>query len=208
MIRRFLSKILTPALRALSRLMPPDDPWERFAYRVPPHAFGSGNHHDFSWYLEGESHVPVASLDDVQEWLLGCVYVKDPELFREADFWQHPTTFERLRQGDCEDHALWAWRKLVELGADVELISGRTRGDDGSLGGGHVWVLLRENGDTFVLEATAKSKDRMLRPLAEVRARYLPSFGVDRSSQRFAYNGYLVDFGNDTSETSQHRTHA
>jgi hypothetical protein len=187
--------MLAPVVRAWARLFPPADPWERFAYRVPLHAFGSGNQHDFSWYLEGESHVSVASIEDVQEWLLGCEYVGDAELFREADFWQHPTTFERLREGDCEDHALWAWRKLLEIGADVELIAGRTRRDDGSLGNGHVWLLLRERDETFVFEATSKSKDGMLRPLAEVRDRYLPSFGVDRRRERFAYNGYLVDFG-------------
>src|SRR5690348_3236184 len=43
-----------------------------------------------------------------------CEYVRDP--VHERDFWQHPKTFEQLRKGDCEDHALWAWRKLTELG--------------------------------------------------------------------------------------------
>src|SRR5205085_1473130 len=68
----------------------------------------------FAWYFEGQSAVTVGSVDDVCEWLLECEYVHDPELFHEPDFWQHPRTFERLRKGDCEDHALWAWRKLVE----------------------------------------------------------------------------------------------
>ncbi len=203
-MRRLLARVLAPVLGFVARLLPPEDPWKRFSYRVPLHAFGSGNTHDFSWYLEGESRVTVASLDEIQEWLIGCEYVRDPELFREADFWQHPSTFERLRQGDCEDHALWAWRKLLELGADVELISGRMRHDDGALGGSHVWVLLRDNGETFVLEATAKSKQRMLRPLADVRDQYLPSFGVDRNRNRFAYNGFLIDFGKKPVEPSRH----
>jgi hypothetical protein len=194
-MKRLLRRILAPAVRALARLLPPEDPWERFAYKVPLHAFGSGNNHDFSWYLDGESRVQVSNLADVQDWLLTCEYVRDTELFREPDFWQHPNTFERLRQGDCEDHALWAWRKLLELGIDAELVSGRTRREDASPGGGHVWVLIRDNGETLLLEATAKSKAHMLRPLSEVRHQYLPSFGVDRSRQRFAYNGYLVDFG-------------
>jgi hypothetical protein len=194
-MRRLLARLLAPALRALARLHSPGDPWERVPYRVPIHAFGAGNRHEFTWYLEGESRVEVASLDDVQDWLLGCEYVHDSEMFRESDFWQHPLTFERTRQGDCEDHALWAWRKLIELGTDVELVSGRTLRSDGSTGGGHVWLLLRENGLTFVLETTSKSKRGMVRPLAEVRDRYLPSFGVDRQGMRFAYNGYLIEFG-------------
>lgn len=194
-MKRVLATIRAPLLRATARLLPPDDPWERFSYRVPLHAYGIGNLHDFSWYLEGESLVSVATVDDIAEWLMGCEYVRDPDLFREPDFWQHPTTFERLRQGDCEDHALWAWRKLRELGADVELISGRTRHDDGALGGGHVWLLLRENSETFLLETTAKSTHGFRRPLADVRERYVPSFGVDRELKRFAYNGFRVDFG-------------
>lgn len=194
-MRRLLSMILAPVVRMLARLFPRDDPWERFPYRVPLHAFGSGNQHDFAWYLEGESRVAVTNLEQIQEWLIECEYVRDPELFREPDFWQHPTAFEQLRRGDCEDHALWAWRKLLELGANAELVSGRTRREDGSLSAGHVWLLLHESNETLLFEATAKSKVGMLRPLADVRDRYLPSFGVDRDQKRFAYNGYLVDFG-------------
>jgi hypothetical protein len=153
-----------------------------------------GNHHDFSWYFEGESAVKVETLDDVLEWLLGCGYVRDPELFHEQDFWQHPRTFERLRQGDCEDHAMWAWRKLIELGYDADLVSGRLTGLDATSAGsgGHVWVLFRRNGETFILEATAKAKEQMLRTLVQARAEYIPSVGVDRTRKRFAYNGLLL----------------
>ena len=42
-------------------------------------------------------------------WLLGCVYARDRDLFRNPDYWQHPCNFEGLRKGDCEDFALWAW---------------------------------------------------------------------------------------------------
>jgi predicted transglutaminase-like cysteine proteinase len=33
---------------------------------------------------------------------------------------EHPGAFERRRRGDCEDFALWAWRKLAEVGVDAE----------------------------------------------------------------------------------------
>ena len=207
-MRRILALILTPLLRLIARLSPPEDPWERFAYNVPLHAYGTGSQHDFAWYFEGESCVEVTSLGEIQDWLLGCEYIRDPELFHEPDFWQHPRTFERLRQGDCEDHALWAWRKLVELGFDAELVSGRIVHTDeaATRDGGHVWVLFRENSETFVLEATAKSKDRMVRSLNDVRNKYLPSFGVDRTRKRFAYNGFLVDLGKRPPKVSSRRT--
>jgi hypothetical protein len=175
--------------------LPVEDAWERFEYRVPFTAFGSGSRHEFDWYFEGESAVTVSDLDQVQDWLLGCDYVRDSALFNEPDFWQHPRTFEHLRRGDCEDHALWAWRKLLELGHDADLVSGSVLRDSNvGDGGGHVWVLFRQNGEVFVFEAVAKTKERMIRPLAEVRQLYIPEFGVDRNRKRYAFRGALIAF--------------
>jgi hypothetical protein len=87
--------------------------------------FGDGARHGFDWVFEGESTVAVASLDDILDWLAGCQYETDATLFREADYWQHPHTFEQFRRGDCEDFALWTWRKLVELDIDADLVIGR-----------------------------------------------------------------------------------
>lgn len=207
-VRRTLSRLLAPLARLLLRRLPKEDPWGRFDYRVPPNAFGNGNRHDFAWYFEGESSVPVASLDEVQEWLLTCEYVHDTVLFNEPDFWQHPRTFEQLRRGDCEDHALWAWRKLVELGHDADLVSGTVRrGSEGSSErGGHVWVLFRQNDEQFVFEAVAKAKDRMIRPLTAVRDHYRPEFGVDRHRQPYAFNGALLAFLEKGRRSSDRRT--
>jgi hypothetical protein len=165
--------------------------WERWEYGVPPAAFGRGSQHDFGWYFEGESAVPVTSVGEIQDWLLLCDYANDAALFHESDFWQHPCTFEELRRGDCEDHAIWAWRKLVELGMDADLVSGTVLHDDG-VRGGHVWVMLRNASGTFVMECVAKAKELMLRPLAEVRAVYRPEFGVDRDRRPYVFNGALL----------------
>ena len=195
-VRRTISRFLAPLARRLRRRSPREDPWGRFDYRVPLSAFGSGNQHDFAWYFQGESSVPVASLDEIQDWLIACEYVHDAVLFNEADFWQHPRTFEVLRRGDCEDHALWAWRKLVELGHDADLVSGTVlHGSEGSSErGGHVWLLIRQDGEQFVFEAVAKAKDRMIRPLATVRDHYRPEFGVDRHKKPYAFNGARLAF--------------
>ena len=184
-------KILAPLTRRLSRKS--QDPWEHIRTDVPVEAFGPGSRHDFTWYFEGESSVKVATLEEIQDWLLQCEYTHDPELFNEKDFWQHPRTFEKLRQGDCEDHALWAWRKLVELGIDAEFVCGRVAwpDDEQSRGRYHAWVVFRRDADTFVMEATCKTKEKMIRPLAEVRTQYLPSVGVDAKRERFAFIGAL-----------------
>jgi hypothetical protein len=124
LLRRALAWSLKPVLRAIARWSKDDDPWERFPYRIPVSRFGRGSYRPFKWYFEGGSLIPIKTLDEICDWLLGCEYAHDDLLFNEADFWQHPRTFEHLRKGDCEDHAIWAWRKLVELDIEAELVSG------------------------------------------------------------------------------------
>ena len=162
------------------------DPWERL-HAVDARQAGIGSLHEFTWYLEGDSSVHVASVEELCDWLLGCEYACDRELFNEDDFWQHPSTFERLRCGDCEDHAIWAWRKLRELGIDAELMFGIwRRAEDG---GGHAWVRFVDGGEEYVLESVGASSGRMLHRFDDVRDQYLPHMGVDRECRVFAYGG-------------------
>lgn len=193
-VRLVLRILLDPVLNLILRFVPVRDPWERYRQRIPLRLYGSGSQRDFSWYLEGQSQVSVSSIDEIQEWLLGCEYADDKDLFHEPDFWQHPRTFEHLRRGDCEDHALWAWRKLVELGVDAELISGQQLAESGvsDASSGHVWVVFRRGEETIVFETVAKSKDLMLKPLQSARAEYRPEVGVNGARKQFAYHGFLL----------------
>jgi hypothetical protein len=114
-MRRVLKFLLEPVLWLILRKLRVDDPWERFSHRVPLHIYGGGSRRDFSWYFEGDSAVSVQSLEEIQEWLLGCEYAHDMHLFQESDFWQHPRTFEQLRKGDCEERAEYR----SEVGVDA-----------------------------------------------------------------------------------------
>jgi len=181
--------------RLFLRVVPVPDPWQRLNYRIPAKRYGPGSIHDFAWYFDGTSTVATSSIDDVQQWLIGCEYVSDPDLFRVPDYWQHPQTFEQIRRGDCEDHAIWAWRKLIELGYDADLVEGRClpwspRRPDGDRP--HVWVMFRREGGSFLLEATSKIKNEMIRPLAEAAAQYRPELGVDRNRKSFAFGGAIL----------------
>jgi hypothetical protein len=190
-IPRFLARLLAPLVGLVTPRTLVEDPWERSAAALPARAFGRGSVRDFRWYFERESGVQLQSIDEICEWLLGCTYVSDRELFNESDFWQHPGTFERLRQGDCEDHALWAWRKLVELGVDAELVSGRwdvTRDDAAD----HAWVVYREGDAEYVLESVARTRSAMVRPLHEVRRQYRPHVAVNARFETTAFAGYLI----------------
>lgn len=186
---RPLDALQRPLYRLLLHTIPLDDPWRRYPHPVPLHRFGQGARHDFGWYFEGESQVEVGSLAEIQTWLLGCRYRRDGDLFHEADFWQHPRTFERLRQGDCEDFALWAWRKLVRLGFEAEFVAGHRRHRRGPAEP-HAWVLFRREGQLHVFEAVAREAERMVRPLAAVHERYAPEVAVDARLQRYVFAAY------------------
>ena len=182
-----------PVRRALHqlrlRLFPVRDPWQRLPYEAPLVVYGDGARHGFDWVFEGESTVAVASLDDILDWLATCEYETDASLFREADYWQHPHTFEKLRRGDCEDFALWAWRKLVELGIDADLVIGR-RVPPGSENSRHAWILFRSGEDEFLFEPIVRDRGASVRLLATVRSEYIPEFGVSRGRSRFLFAGY------------------
>lgn len=183
-------RLLRGVLRLGWRMPEPEDPWQCMEVELPPRMLGPGSVNDFSWYFEGESTVKAASFEDVCSFLRGCSYARDPDLFRVPDFWQHPLTFEQLRKGDCEDHALWAWRKLRELGYRAHLVIGSCRRDDTDPGG-HVWVIFHGAGGIYLFEATAKDRESMVWPLDWDRVRYRPYFSVDENFTMFIYGGFL-----------------
>ena len=63
----------------------------------------------------------------------------------------HPRTFTGP-QGDCK-HALWAWRKLIELGHPAEFFVGQWLEGGGAHHDCHAWVVFEQDGERFLLEA-------------------------------------------------------
>ena len=162
--------------------------------RVPKTAFGPGSRQDFALYFEGESSVPVHSIDDIVVWLLECEYVSDTDLFDKGDYWQHPIVFEQLRRGDCEDFALWTWRKLVEIGVEAEFHVGRVICDaEPDIDRQHAWVVYRVDRTDFLFEPAARERSQMIRPLVEAMDRYIPYFAVDRRFTTSAFAGCVLD---------------
>lgn len=163
-----------------------EDPWARLHLECAPLAFGAGSTRSFSDYFRGVSRVPASSLRDVCDWLLGCECLTDEALFLQEDFWQHPLTFEQLRKGDCEDHALWAWRKLGEIGIAARLTAGRWRGV------AHAWILLEQPDGERLFETTSKTLP-MVRSLDQMtRAEYCPALSVDHRFRTYVHAGYPI----------------
>ena len=172
-------------------VLPPAGYWHKTESSVPRYAFGEGAKKDFHWYFQGESKVKVRSLKEICRWLAACEYMSDMELFQERDFWQHPITFEYLRKGDCDDHALWAWRKLSELGCLTEFVSGqwleRKNGEVKETG--HAWVHFQDPESKLwcVLEATEKSARKMIVPFPKAEEYYFPEYSVDKDFKTYRF---------------------
>jgi len=191
-MKKIIWKIRYAIGKLFLKLIKVDDPWKIYKHKIPLRLFGLGAIHDFSWYLDGESTVEVEKIDDIIEWLNKCEYKSDFDLFHEKDFWQHPKTFEQIRKGDCEDHALWAWRKLGEIGINAQFVCGYCI-NNGKIDykRRHAWVIYTTDGEEYLLETVAKDKNKSIFPLNNVKDKYLPEFAVNNSCQHFIYLGFI-----------------
>ena len=176
--------------RLARRWLETNDTWASIRHPVPFRYFGLGSKREFRWYLDGNSTVQVASIEDIKRWLLGCAYKSDQILFRVPDLWQHPEMFEGLRSGDCEDHAIWAWRKLKDLGVPARLFTGRVLAPVNGGAGFHAWVVFDHEGQSWLFETVAFHTERMVLPLERVREAYVPHFSVDHALTIHMYCGY------------------
>jgi len=189
-----IRRVLLPFVRFAAHLVTPESAWERVPMAVPEGAFGPGSHEPFASYFEGTSSIAVQSIDHIVAWLQSCEYVSDLEQFHERDLWQHPTAFEARRRGDCEDFALWAWRKLAELGVDAEFCVGRVICDERpGVNRQHAWVIYRIAGTTYLFEPAARTPSTTIRPLIEAMNDYVPYFAVNHRFETSAFAGCALD---------------
>ena len=91
-----------------------------------------GNTHPWNRYFNRSLRFQAASIQEIATFLRGCEYRRDRQTRSQRDFWEPPDVFEKRKRGDCEDHALWAWRQLTDLGHRSRFV----------LSEGHAWVQL------------------------------------------------------------------
>ena len=122
------------------------------------------------------------------------LFESDQNQFGENEHWQSPEEFMQTGKGDCEDFALWAWRKLAELGIDAEFCVGRAITGEGPMNDRqHAWVLYRVADTSFLFEPAARTADTMIRPLEEAMGDYVPHFAVNRRFETTAFAGCTSD---------------
>ncbi len=114
-----------------------------FSRRKGPHpTFPMGR------YISQPLSIQCLTMGDIRNFLSSCRYVSDKELFGKIDYWQPPEDFEKRKQGDCEDFALWTWRQMLNMGYEARFIGGSA----GRYGDGHAWVEYFQDGKWFLLE--------------------------------------------------------
>ena len=145
-----------------------------------------GRFHHMSDYLQGwapPAHFPqgVSRYDElVLIWrqVIGSVrYVPDtPSGTDEIDTWQFASETQNKLTGDCEDSSIFLADWLIARGFEARIAVGRFAEK-----GGHAWVVVRLDNDTYLLESTNPYADTLTPPrAADVGSRYVPEALIDR----------------------------
>jgi len=136
----------------------------------------------FRFFLAGDLTIRCSTLDEVQVFLRQCRYASDRDQFGVPEYWVHPRFFERLRRGDCEDFALWAWRQLLAMKLDARLVFGKSgRGKHA----GHAWVTFSDSRAHYLLEPTARLRRKLSR--ADILG-YEPASSVSLRERELVYH--------------------
>ncbi|MEM9133033.1 MAG: hypothetical protein AAF962_25930 [Actinomycetota bacterium] len=155
----------------------------------PHRLFGTDSAVPFADYFYGKSTVRPSKVQGINEFLWSCEL--RPHLGRRGQ-WQHPLDFERRRTGNEKDHALWAWRRLVELGFEAQLVRGRRRRAPGSWED-HTWVSFYDGSrQLYVLDASSKDRDATVMPEVIARSTFVPHVDVDRRQKTFQHPVNIV----------------
>jgi len=147
-----------------------------FLHRKGPHpSFPMGR------YISQPLTIQCKTMREVRNFLIGCQYVSDKELFGKNDYWQPPEEFEKRKKGDCEDFALWTWRQLLSMGYDARFIGGSC----GRYGVGHAWVEYFQDGKCFLLEPQYCRVGNTVPRLSTLR--YAPRLSVSWDGKTLRY---------------------
>ncbi|RBP47411.1 transglutaminase superfamily protein [Roseimicrobium gellanilyticum] len=107
----------------------------------------------------------------------GCQYTQDTGT-DDNDAWQTARETQALGRGDCEDSAILLADWLLARGFEARVALGRY-----AERGGHAWVIVRLEGEEYLLESTEGTTGARKAPLlSEVGSRYVPEILFDRDA--------------------------
>ena len=132
-------------------------------------------------YVSQRLTVKCQTILELRQFLAGCEYVSDKDLFDKDEYWQPPEEFEQRKKGDCEDFALWTWRQLLDMGYDARFVCG----PHGRYGIGHAWVEYFNGGACFLVEPLLRKVGDTFPRLSTLR--YAPKFSVSWDGSALKY---------------------
>ena len=133
----------------------------------------------FGRYVSRPLKVRCSTLQDLRDFLKGCRQASDKDTFGKDDYWLPPEQFEKIRQGDCDDFALWTWRQLIQMGFRARFVAGRYGGH------GHAWATFESNGRDFIADGTFSFLGMRLPRLQIVK--YHPIYSVEWDGERIQF---------------------
>jgi predicted transglutaminase-like cysteine proteinase len=122
--------------------------------------------HPLNYYAE--------TFNDIDKWINFGTYVSDQRLYGEADKWISPSKFENIRQGDCEDFALWVWVQLIKMKVNARFVLGGLFTNEID----HAWVSIYTRNDVKVFECTPNTHNIQIS--SKNTPEYLPIYSIDK----------------------------
>ena len=113
-----------------------------------------------------------------------------------TDIWLSSEEAYLRKRGDCEDHAILLADWLVGMGYDARVAIGSIKDE------GHAWVVLFEEGKTYLLEATSGYEHHRF-PLASLLPQYHP---IGMFNDRFIWYNYGSSLTTDYSDAKWVKT--
>ena len=141
----------------------------------------AGKFHRPPWFLRGFQPRKVSSPFDA--WLsvlTGYQYMLDSKRFGRQEVWQLAEETHRWRQGDCEDTAILLADWLAASGYRARVVTGQVKRR------GHAWVVLRYQGQDYLLETTGGRRSFRRAALGSAAmVKYFPEVQFERSGVWF-----------------------
>jgi hypothetical protein len=134
---------------------------------LPPPSFPFGR------YVARPLQINCVSLQELRTFLTGCKQASDKETFGKSDYWLPPDEFEKTRQGDCDEFALWTWRQLMQMGYKSRFVAGLF----GRYRAGHAWVTFEYQGKAYIADGTRAPLGMNLPRLQTLK--YHPIYSVE-----------------------------
>jgi hypothetical protein len=126
--------------------------------------------------LQSPTLIPISFPLELFHFLSGCRFLPTVELLDNAVL---PQEFERRQAGGTFAHALWAWRKCIDLEEGPRLTIGAYHDSP------HAWVTLYEETRAFIFETTRKDELVLLRSWEQ--SLYEPWFSIDANLNYFEH---------------------